>query len=111
MTNATTTTANEILRQLGNAALVMLGAHAIIATENGVQFKFQGSRKANVVRIDLTADDLYDIEISKYAPLKFSAKTGEMTGGTNKVVASGRGLFCGDLGGFIHDATGLDVHI
>jgi hypothetical protein len=105
MTN--TTIANTILEQIGGRALYMLGAKDKIATECGVQFKIRGSRKANVVRIDLTPADTYTVEIIKYAPIRFNARTGKHTGGTSKVVASFDDVYADGLCEVIESATGL----
>lgn len=64
MTNQTIAAA--ILAQLGGNRLVaMTGANGFLNLENGLQFKFKGSKKANCVRITLEASDLYTVEFFK----------------------------------------------
>lgn len=52
----------EIMRQLGSHKFVaMVGAYAIMPHDNGVGFKFHGSKKYNHLRIILTPMDEYDM--------------------------------------------------
>lgn len=58
--------ATIIRNQIGAGALMMLGAHAIVAIDNGLQFGVRGSSVANKVRITLDlARDTYRVEVLK----------------------------------------------
>jgi hypothetical protein len=55
--------ANEIVRQLGNLTLSMLGANQLLSTETGLQFAIKGSRKVRKLVIDLDlASDTYSVK-------------------------------------------------
>lgn len=61
-----TTIAGTILNQLGGRRFVaMTGAHSILNLGNGLQVKFKGSKRANTVRIELDANDLYTVTFYK----------------------------------------------
>lgn len=61
-----TTIAGTILNQLGGRRFVaMTGAHSILNLGNGLQVKFKGSKRANTVRIELDANDLYTVRFYK----------------------------------------------
>lgn len=61
-----TTPAAIILNQLGGSKFIaMVGAHGILNLGNGLQLKFRGSKRANVVRIELNANDLYTLRFFK----------------------------------------------
>jgi hypothetical protein len=57
--------AKEILNQIGNKALFMMGACNFIGDANGVIFKIKGSKKFNYIKITLNSMDLYDISFIK----------------------------------------------
>lgn len=54
--------ASEIIRQLGNKAICMIGARNFSATENSVVFKIgKNDKKVTHIKIALNGLDLYDI--------------------------------------------------
>ena len=58
-------TANVIINQLGNRALMMLGAKNLMGLKDdaGLTFKIgRNSKKVTHIRITLTSMDLYDVE-------------------------------------------------
>lgn len=60
-----TMNAAQIIRdQIGHKALFMLGAKQLLSVEEGrgLQFKIQGSKKANTIRIVLEPSDTYTVE-------------------------------------------------
>lgn len=64
MTNQTIAAA--ILAQLGGNRLVaMVGANGFLNLEDGLQFKFKGSKRANCVRVILEPNDTYTVEFLK----------------------------------------------
>lgn len=61
-----TTIAGTILNQLGGRRFVaMTGAHSILNLGNGLQVKFKGSKRANVMRVELLECDLYTVRFYK----------------------------------------------
>jgi len=57
------TVSKEIVRQIGNKALYMIGAKKLVGSNDGLQFRIgRNSKGVNVVRITLTSMDLYDVE-------------------------------------------------
>ena len=103
--------AQEILRQLGHGTMYMLGAKDVLSLDRGVQFKVQGSRKANVVRISLDADDTYSVEILKCELPKFNRRTGDFTDGRRDVVFEGKGIYVDALHRTIEQHTGLATRL
>lgn len=58
--------AKTILNQLGgNCFIAMTGAHYISAIENGLSFRFKGSRTFNHLNIVLNGLDTYDLKFFK----------------------------------------------
>lgn len=58
--------AETILSQLGgNKFIVMTGAYNLMKDGNALLLRFKGSKKANYLRIDLTASDLYKMTFGK----------------------------------------------
>ncbi len=57
--------AQTILSQLGPGTLAMLGAKDLVALEDGLQFRIQGSRKVSKIVIKLEPSDTYTIEFWK----------------------------------------------
>lgn len=99
--------AQTIMRQVGNGALAMLGAHGLLDTGKGLRFGIKGSRIANRVEVTLDGDDTYTVKITKHVPLKFNSRTGAMTGGTDKVVAEVSGVYADSVNRTIAAHTGL----
>jgi hypothetical protein len=58
----TNSTAATLIRQLGTA-LPMLGAHNVVALENGVQFSIRGCKRGNKIVIVLDPSDTYSIAL------------------------------------------------
>lgn len=65
--------AGQIIEQLGGAGrlMAMVGASSFVNVENGVQFRFKGSKVANSVRIELDIDDTYVVKFFKIKGLDF----------------------------------------
>jgi hypothetical protein len=61
------TVAKTILEQMGGIGRIsaMTGAYNFIASDDGVSFRFKGSKTFNYVKIKLTGMDLYDVEIGQ----------------------------------------------
>jgi len=59
--------AETILEQLGGYGRLkaMINGRNFVAIENGLQFKFSGSKKANTARIELTPRDTYHVHLYK----------------------------------------------
>lgn len=62
------TVAETIIQQMGGLGKLraMAGAHTFAADEKSIQFKFQGSRKANICRVELLPSDTYKFQLWKY---------------------------------------------
>jgi hypothetical protein len=88
--------ANTILEQLGGARRLnaMLGAYNFIDLGNGLSFRIK-NQKANYIKIELNAKDLYDVEV------------GRVRGDAYKVVASQNDIYFDQLKPFIEKATGM----
>lgn len=64
--------AGTIIQQMGGRGqiMAMVGTKSFTAIESGLQFKFKGSKAANMVEIVLTPADLYTVtfyDVRKYA--------------------------------------------
>lgn len=57
--------AKTILEQVGGKALFMMGAYCVLYTQNGVQFRIQGSKKASLIEIVLESSDTYTVRFYK----------------------------------------------
>jgi hypothetical protein len=59
--------AQTIINQMGGTGRLsaMIGANNFVTTENGVQFSFKGSRKANRCTVTLDASDTYTMKLYK----------------------------------------------
>lgn len=93
MTN--TTTATEILNQIGNKALMMLGALNYGATDNSLSFKIRGSKTVSHINIELNSMDLYDVTFIKIRGTNF------------KEVEKCEGIYSDMLHNAIERVTGL----
>ena len=67
--------AKIILDQIGgiNKIAAMIGASNFVAIENGIQFKFKGSKIFNCIRIEVNGLDLYNVtfyKLGKYGEIK-----------------------------------------
>jgi hypothetical protein len=99
MSTTNTTTTNEvaktILDQLGRRALLMLGAHTVVTSSDGVMFAVRGSRAVSKVIVKLDASDTYTVRFYKGR-------------GINLVqVSEFEGVYADSLHGLIESATGL----
>jgi hypothetical protein len=90
--------AQTIIDQLGRGALYMLGAKNLVDLGDGLQFRIRGSRKANMIKIQLDGADLYNVMIIKIGRAP-SYKVTE--------VAHVSGLFADQLRAVIEKNTGL----
>ena len=60
------TISGTILTQLGGSKFIaMVGAHGLLNLETGFQCRFKGSRDANLIRVELDADDTYTVKFYK----------------------------------------------
>ena len=57
--------ANIIAAQITHQTFVMFGAHHILDTGGGLQFKVRGSKYAQSVRVTLDPSDTYTVEYYK----------------------------------------------
>lgn len=88
--------ANEIKRQLGNQALMMLGAKNLTTNGgNNLSFRIKGSRKINHINIKYNSLDLYDVEFGKIAKYDY------------KVVNTVENIYSDMLHEIIESETGL----
>lgn len=90
--------ANTILQQMGGANRIaaMTGAQ-FLALDNGVQFRFKGSRIANSCRVILDPSDTYTVEFHKITKRGLNCK----------VVKSLSGVYCDMLTEIFESTTGL----
>jgi hypothetical protein len=100
------TVANTILEQLGGRRfMAMTGANTFIGSATGLSFKLPKSKDgANVVRIELTPLDLYDIETVSVR----RSKTKGITFTTKTQVS---GIYCDVLESTIARITGLATRL
>jgi hypothetical protein len=91
--------AETIIQQMGGAGRItaMVGAKDFMYGEGYVTFKFKGSRKMNVVKIQLNSMDLYDVTFMKYSPKNLDCKT----------VKEFEGIYCDQLKELFENQTGL----
>lgn len=101
--------ATEIRNQLGNKALVMLGAYDMLTTPRGLHFKFRGSRKCNTLQIVLRDDDTYTMEFGKYEPLRMTSRG--LKGGTFREIDKCDGVYADQLHWVIQCKTGLRLSL
>lgn len=96
-------TANTILQQMGGMGrlVAMTGAHNFLALDNGVQFKFKGSRVANSCRVVLDPSDTYTVEFHKITKRGLEVKE----------VKSLSGVYCDMLVELFEGTTGLYLTI
>ena len=87
-----------------NRVRAALGAHNVRVLEDGVDFRFKGSRKVNYCRITLNGDDLYDVMIGKLA-LR-GRNMGSVTG-----LELFDGMDAGELSRTFYAYTGLRTHL
>ena len=89
--------ASAILEQMGGMHRLhaMVGATQFVYIENGLKFRFKGSRRANGIRIKLNANDEYDVLIYQIRKVDW------------KVVDEATGLQWDDLIPYFERVTGL----
>lgn len=64
--------ANEIRNQLGNQALMMIGARNLMGTDNSLSFGImRNEKKVNHIKIELNSMDTYDVTYSNVGSRKF----------------------------------------
>ena len=83
--------AQAIVDQLGGIGRLkaMVGASNFQAEENKMRFRVKGSRKMNMLEIELNATDTYTVRFQKYSPSKFTVKTiSELEGVYNDMLKS-----------------------
>ena len=93
--------AQTIINQLGGAgrlkAMVNARNFGKTADENGLVFRFSGSKLMNYIKIKLNVNDLYNIEYYKVWGVKI------------KTVMTEEDVYGEDLIRFISETTGLDL--
>ncbi len=87
--------ANTIADQIGNRAFMMMGAKDKLGSADSLQFKIQGSKFANAVRVTLEADDTYTVAFFKVRKFDF-----------NEVASVGM-VYADQLRSVIESKTGL----
>lgn len=88
--------ANTIKKQLGNKALVMIGAKNLAGGDKYLSFRIgRNSKGVNYVKITLTSMDLYDVEF------------GAIRGTNYKVKKEVKGIYADQLHKAIEDNTGM----
>ena len=89
-----------IVSQIGNAALYMIGAKQLVADTNALQFKImKNDSKINLVRIELTDDDLYNVTYYNFRNLEL------------KTIATDLGIYADMLCASIRNNTGLATNL
>jgi len=94
--------ANEILRQLGGAGRLkaMINGKDYVGLPAGLQFGFMRAKNGiNKVRIELNANDLYDVQFYKIRGADF------------KIMAEVKGLYFDMLAGAFWDHAGLALKL
>lgn len=93
--------AKTIIHQMGgfNRLVAMVGANYFMHGDDFVQFRFEGSRKANLVEITLNSLDLYDVTYYKAHGINC------------REVASSEGLFWDMLKSDFEQTTGLHLSL
>lgn len=81
-----------------NVLKAMLGAK-VAASDNGVAFTFKMCKKANVCRIALNGNDIYDVTFSRFRAFE------------EKEVQKFNDIFAEDLKGIFENFTGLRVSL
>lgn len=90
------TIANEIKRQLGNKASMMMGAKNFVGDTNSLQFRIgRNSKSVNFIKITLTPADLYDIEFGRIHGMNYTVK------------ASSEGIYSDMMHSIIENETGM----
>ena len=89
--------AQNIIRQLGNGTLFMLGFKkgTMLHSDDSLSFRIRASRTVNYIKITLDPSDTYSIEF------------GRVHGYNYKIVSTVDGIYCDQLHGAIERATGL----
>lgn len=101
--------ANNILLQLGGyyrlKAMINIKDH--VAVENGISFKFSGSKNCNYVKIVLTDKDLYLIEFGKLYNKKEKFADVSISIPSYKKIEEIEGIYSDMLINLFEDKTGL----
>jgi len=88
--------AKTILKQIGNQALMLVGAKNFVGTENGVKFRIgRNTNGVNVINITLD-NDLYNIDFAYQRGTSYKVKkqyTGVYCDMLLDIIESGTGLF------------------
>ncbi len=88
--------ANTIKNQLGNKALVMMGAKNLAGGADYLSFKIgRNAKGVNYIKITLTPMDLYDVEFGNIRGMKYTVK---------KTV---KGIYADQLHDVIEEYTGM----
>lgn len=95
-------TAKTIFNQInGNRLSAMVGAKNFLADKNSLKFNFKMCKKANICKITLNIQDLYDVEFFKFSNKTFKcSKTGCF-----------ENVFAEDLNRFFENFTGLKTQL
>ena len=88
--------AQTIAKQLGNKALVMMGAKNLVAGKKDLSFRIgRNSKGINYIKITLTAMDTYDVEF------------GAIRGMNYKIKSEAKGIYADMLHDVIEKNTGM----
>lgn len=94
--------ARTILEQMGGKGFrLMCGVRNATAGPDFLQLRFKGSRKANTLKITLTAMDVYDMEFFQFRPKSMTCP---------KIVEF-LGLYAEDLAKTFTEFTGLETRM
>jgi len=83
------TVATEIINQMGGFGKLqaMVSANTFLGDDNSVQFKFKGSRKANICKVTLLPSDTYLFQLYKFSPKNLDcSKVYELEGAYNDML-------------------------
>ena len=70
-----TSIAKEILNQMGGPRIgAFIGTKTWIACDNGLSFRFKGSKKYNMCKIALNSMDTYDITFYRFYGVKLTRR-------------------------------------
>lgn len=96
--------ANKTIEYLGGYGKIMAmvnGKDFAYDQNGGIQFKFSGNKEMNIVKFELTQQDLYKVTFYKY-----NRRTLEV-----KVVKEYDGIYADQLKSLFERVTGLDLSL
>ena len=100
--------AKTIIHQLGNIALNMLGAYMLVNLGDGLQFRFKGSTKANLIQIILDPCDTCTLKFWKVSIKKKKIAEDFLFRQMDwELISSKNGIYCDMLHDVIEQETGI----